>query len=218
MNYSKGAFKANFFTNILNGSATNLLAVGPTGQPLGFDFKSKTFDFEVGNVQNVGAHNVLTYGGNFRQNLFDLTIAPAADNRTEGGAYAQDEIFLGKYVRWVVGARVDKFENIADPQFSPRTSLMLKPSAEQTVRVSFNRAFRAPSVINNYLDTAIINQLPLGSLSTRRLPAACSTSRSWRRGNKVGRSRTCTSEDLTETVDHRVRGGLHGDHQAARDA
>ena len=56
----------------------------------------------------------LTYGGNFRQNLFDLTIAPAGDNRTEGGAYAQDEIFLGKYVRWVVGARVDKFDNIDD--------------------------------------------------------------------------------------------------------
>src|SRR5215213_10108644 len=161
VNYSKGAFKANFFVNVLDGSATNLLTYGPTGQPLGFDFKTRTFDFELGNVQNVGTHNVLTYGGNFRQNFFDLTIAPAGDNRTEGGAYGQDEIFLGKYVRWIVGARVDKFENIDDPQFSPRTSLMLKPSAQQTVRFSYNRAFRAPSVINNYLDTVILNQLPL---------------------------------------------------------
>jgi outer membrane receptor protein involved in Fe transport len=165
VNYSKGAFKANFFTNILNGSATNLLAFGPTGQQLAFDFKSKTFDFEVGNVQNVGTHNVLTYGGNFRQNLYDLTIAPEGDNRAEGGAYAQDEIFLGKHVRWLVGARVDKFQNIDNPQFSPRTSVMLKPSEQQTIRVSYNRAFRAPSVINNYLDTVILNQLPLGSLS-----------------------------------------------------
>jgi outer membrane receptor protein involved in Fe transport len=161
VNFSKGAFKANFFTNVLNGSATNLLAYGPTGQQLAFDFKTKTFDVELGNVQNFGTHNVLTYGGNFRQNLFDLTIAPAGDNRTEGGAYAQDEIFLGEYVRWVVGARVDKFENIDNPQFSPRTSVLLKPAKEQTVRFSFNRAFRAPSVINNYLDTVILNQLPL---------------------------------------------------------
>ncbi len=195
VNFSKGAFKANFFTNILNGSATNLLAVGTNGQQLGFDFKSKTFDFEVGNVQNVGAHNVLTYGGNFRQNLYDLTIAPAADNRTEGGAYAQDEMFLGKHVRWVVGARVDKFENIADPQFSPRTSLLLKPSAGQTVRLSFNRAFRAPSVINNYLDTAIINQLPLGSLN----PALAGRVYNFpviARGNKVPIPNV-QSEDLT---------------------
>jgi outer membrane receptor protein involved in Fe transport len=184
VNYSKGPFKANFFTNILNGSATNLLAFGPTGQPLAFDFKSKTFDFEVGNVQNVGTHNVFTYGGNFRHNLYDLTIAPAADNRTEGGAYAQDEIFLGKYVRWIVGARVDKFENIEDPQFSPRTSLMLKPAAQQTVRFSFNRAFRAPSVINNYLDTVILDQLPLGSISPVLAPRVF-TFPIVARGNKV---------------------------------
>ena len=41
---------------------------------------------------------------------------------------------------------------------------MFKPSKDQTFRVSFNRAFRAPSVINNYLDTVILNQLPLTRL------------------------------------------------------
>ena len=196
VNFSKGAFKANFFTNILDGSATNLLAYGPDGQLLGFDFKSKTFDVEVGNVQNFGTHNVLTYGGNFRQNLFDLTIAPAADNRTEGGAYAQDEIFIGKYVRWIVGARVDKFENIDDPQFSPRTSFMLKPSAQQTVRFSYNRAFRAPSVINNYLDAVILNQLPLGRFSPA-LAGRVFNFPSVAAGNKVDIP-NIPSEDLTE--------------------
>jgi outer membrane receptor protein involved in Fe transport len=165
VNFSRRAFKANVFLNFLNGSATNLLAFGPSGQQLAFDFKSQTFDVELGNVQSIGSQNVLTYGGNFRQNLFDLTIAPQADNRAEGGAYVQDELFLGKYVRWVVGARLDKLANIDDPQFSPRTSLILKPSAEQTVRLSYNRAFRAPSVINNYLDAVILNQLPLGSIN-----------------------------------------------------
>jgi outer membrane receptor protein involved in Fe transport len=161
VNFTRRALKVNFFTNLLNGSATNLLAVGTSGAPLGFDFKSKTFDFEVGNVQTVGARHVLTYGGNLRQNTFNLTIAPEGDNRTEGGVYAQDELFLGKYLRWVIGARIDKFDNIADAQFSPRTSLLFKPAPDHTVRVSFNRAFRAPSVINNYLDTQILNQLPL---------------------------------------------------------
>ena len=161
VNYTQGAFKANFFTNILDGSATNLLAVGLDGRPLGFDFKSRTFDVELGNVTTFGTSNVLTYGGNFRQNVFDLTIAPAGDNRTEGGVYVQDEVFLGKYVRWLVGARLDKFDNIENPQFSPRTSVMFKPAADHTLRLSYNRAFRAPSVINNYLDTSIFNELPL---------------------------------------------------------
>ena len=149
VNYSRNALKVNFFTNILNGSALNLLAYGPTGEQLGFDFKSKTFDFEVGNVTAIGQKNVLTYGGNLRQNLFDLTIAPAGDNRTEFGVYAQDEIFLSKYLRAIVGARVDKFDNIDSAQFSPRVALMFKPSDAQTLRASYNRAFRAPSVINN---------------------------------------------------------------------
>jgi iron complex outermembrane receptor protein len=172
VNFSKGAFKANFFTNILDGSALNLLAYGPTGEQLGFDFKSKTFDFEVGNVTTFGTRDVLTYGANFRQNLFDLTIAPEGDNRTEFGAYAQNELFLGKYFRWILGARVDKFDNIDDPQVSPRTAIMFKPVEDQTFRVSYNRAFRAPSVINNYLDVVILNQLPLDSFASIYPPVA----------------------------------------------
>jgi outer membrane receptor protein involved in Fe transport len=172
VNYSRNALKVNFFTNILNGSALNLLAYGPTGEQLGFDFKSKTFDFEVGNVTAVGQKNVLTYGGNVRQNLFDLTIAPAGDNRTEFGVYAQDELFLSKYLRAIVGARVDKFDNIDSAQFSPRVALLFKPSDAQTLRASYNRAFRAPSVINNYLDTVILDQLPLDAFARFYPPVA----------------------------------------------
>ena len=165
VNFSKGAMKLNFFTNILNGDATNLLAVGLNGQPLDFVFKSNTYDVEFGDVRTFQARHVLSYGGNFRYSSFDLSIAPEGDSRTEGGGYVQDEIFLGKYVRLLVGARLDKFDIIEDVQFSPRTTLMLKPSADQTFRLSYNRAYRAPSVINNYLNTTIINQLPLGSIN-----------------------------------------------------
>jgi outer membrane receptor protein involved in Fe transport len=165
VNYSRNAMKLNFFVNVLNGDATNLLAVNTSGQPLPFSFKSQTYDVEFGDVKSFQQRHVLSYGGNFRHSNFDLSIAPAGGARTEGGAYAQDEIFLGKYVRWLVGARVDKFDIIKDAQFSPRTTLMLKPSPEQTFRVSYNRAYRAPSVVNNYLDATIINQLPLGAIN-----------------------------------------------------
>ena len=165
VNYTNKAMKLNFFVNLLNGDATNLLAVDIHGQPLLFQFKSQTYDVEFGDVKTFQQRHVVSYGGNFRHSNFDLSIAPPGDTRNEGGVYGQDEIFLGKYFRWLVGARLDKFDIIKDAQFSPRTSLMFKPTADQTFRVSFNRAYRAPSVINNYLDTTIVNQLNLGAIN-----------------------------------------------------
>jgi outer membrane receptor protein involved in Fe transport len=165
VNYSNKAMKLNFFVNVLNGDATNLLAVDLHGQPLLFKFKSQTYDGEFGDVKTFKQHHVVSYGGNFRHSSFDLSIAPLGDTRNEGGAYGQDEIFLGSHFRWLVGARVDKFDIIKDVQFSPRTSLMYKPDPDQTFRVSYNRAYRAPSVTNNYLDTTIVNQLQLGAIN-----------------------------------------------------
>jgi hypothetical protein len=165
MRYTRGGLKFNFFTNILNGDATGLLAIGTNGQPILFQFDTQTYDFEAGNVNLIGTKNVLSYGGNVRLNSFDLSIAPRGDHRTEIGGYIQDEIFLHGKVRLNVGARIDKFDNIADPVFSPRIAAILKPSADQALRLSYNKAFRSPSLVNNYLDTTIVNQLNLGAIN-----------------------------------------------------
>lgn len=165
MRYTRNAFKFNFFTNMLDGDAKGLLAIGLDGKPILFKFDTKTYDFEVGNINTFGARHVLSYGGNVRFNMFDLSIAPRGDNRTEMGAYVQDEMFLTDLVRVSLGARLDKYDNIADPVFSPRVALILKPAADHAVRLSFNKAFRSPSLINNYLETAIVNQLNLGAIN-----------------------------------------------------
>ena len=164
MNYSRGALKVNAFVNRLDGDATNLLAVGPDGQPLPFLFKNTTFDVEASDVKTWRGRHVFSYGGNVRYNAFDLSLAPRGDSRTETGGYAQDEIFLSDQFRWVVGARLDKFSSIDHAVFSPRTTFMYKPAPAHTFRVSYNRAYRAPSHVNNYLETTIVNQLDLGSL------------------------------------------------------
>ena len=108
---------------------------------------------------------MLTYGGNLRRNNFDLSIAPLGNSRTEVGGYIQDEIFLNNMFRFNVGARVDKFANLDDAVFSPRLALIVKPQADHAIRLSFNRAFRAPSLINNYLQTSIVNQVNLGAIN-----------------------------------------------------
>ncbi len=163
--YQKGGRRIAFFTNLLDGNAANLLAFGLNGRPLPLDFNTKTFDVEANDVKAAGTRNVLSYGGNFRHNTFDISLAPNGDDRNEGGAYLQDEIFLSDHFRWVIGGRVDKFSSIEDAVFSPRTTFMVKPDAAQTFRVSFNRAFRSPSFINNNIDTTILNEVNLSALS-----------------------------------------------------
>ena len=41
----------------------------------------------------------------------------------------------------------------------------IKPAADHTFRVSFNRAFRAPSFINNHIQTTILNQVDLSRVA-----------------------------------------------------
>lgn len=155
VNYSNGNFKLNFFTNILDGNATNLLTRDVTGKPIEFLFDTKTYDVEAAHSLLLGENNVLSFGGNFRQNTFDLSLAPRGDNRTESGVYAQDEIFT-EHFRFVVGGRVDYFDVLDGAVFSPRLTFMYKPMPEHTLRASYNRAFRAPSLVNNFLDVTII--------------------------------------------------------------
>ena len=76
----------------------------------------------------------------------------------------QEEFFTDRF-RLAVGLRADKFGNIEDWVFSPRVSLMFKPGARHSIRLSFNRAFRAPSVVNNYLDQDILAPPPDGLIN-----------------------------------------------------
>jgi outer membrane receptor protein involved in Fe transport len=163
-NYSKGNLRAGFFTNILNGDADQLLTLGLNGAPIAFDFDTTTTDFEVSNLQAYGKRHVFSYGGNLRFNFSSLSIAPTSDDRVEGGVYGQDEIFLSDRFRWVIGARADRFDYIDNFVFSPRTTFLYKPVANHTARVSYNRAYRAPSVINNHIDLIISEPLDLRAL------------------------------------------------------
>ena len=133
-------------------------------------FKTETYDVELGHSTVVGDHHAFSYGGNYRRNNFDITLAPGTENRNEIGAYFQDDIFAGPF-RFTIGARIDKFGNIEDPAFSPRLTAMYQPTRNHSVRVSYNRAFRSPSTINNFLDIALVNPIDLSGLAILLPPA-----------------------------------------------
>lgn len=163
--YTRKAMKLQAFMNILDGAGTNLVSVDQTGSPIALTFAPKTFDVEYGDTKVFGKKNAVTYGGNFRYNSFNLSIAPGENTRKEGGGYIQDEFIASQHVRFVLGGRLDKFTSIAKAVFSPRVALVLKPTDSQSVRVSFNRAYRAPSMVNNHLNTTVATALPLALIS-----------------------------------------------------
>jgi outer membrane receptor protein involved in Fe transport len=166
--YTKGALHIAGFGNFLDAQAPNLLLVDPdTLQGIDLTFKTQTYDFEVGNTNVLGTRHTITYGGNLRRNNFDISLAHG-DNRTEAGAYAQWEYFVSKF-RFAAGARVDKFGNLSDPAFSPRVSVMFKPTPQQSIRASYNKAFVSPSFIQNYLDQNISFPTPIDLTPLKQL-------------------------------------------------
>ena len=169
LGYTRGDLRVQVFSNILDGDAPNLLLPDLTrpGEAVNLGFKSKTFDAEIGHSTFVGERNLLTYGGNVRRNTFDITIAPTADDRLELGAYLQDEIFFERF-RLVLGGRIDKFGNLSTPFFSPRVSLMFKPGVDHSVTLSYNRAFRSPSIIDNFLEMNFLQAVDLSGLAAFR--------------------------------------------------
>ena len=157
--YNRNEANVRFYANLLDARSSNLLS------PLRLDFQTGTYDFSGQNssiLQN-GRH-IFVYGGNFRSQNFELSIAPAADDRTEGGAFIQDTWQVHDQVLITAGIRGDGFSVLDNAVWSPRVGVNFRPIAgeDQVVRVSFGRGYRAPSAINNFLDTVIFNTVDLG--------------------------------------------------------
>ena len=154
------------FINVLDGEATNLVSTDPSGTPIGLIFDTKTFDVEAGDTRVVAAKHVLTYGGNLRFNKFNLTIAPG-----RGLTHRRRRVHPGRVPHqrrgcgWSPARASTSSRSIDNAVFSPRLAVVFKPKPEQSIRVTYNRAFRAPSMINNNLDTTIGTPLPLGAVN-----------------------------------------------------
>jgi iron complex outermembrane receptor protein len=146
----------------LDGDATNLLTRSSDGQPLRFLFVNDTYNVDLSNSNQIGDRHFVTYGGNLRMHDFELDIAPQANDKDEFGVFVQDEIELNDQWRWVIGVRYDDIDPLRDTVITPRTSLIYSLSANHSVRVSYNEAFRTPSAINNYLGISILQPLAPG--------------------------------------------------------
>jgi len=170
--FTRDKLKVQFFVNDIDGEAPFLLQNGLDGQPLRISVENQSYDVEFSNQNLLSTRHLLSYGGNFRHNTFDISLAPRGHRRDEGGVWAQDQMeFRSNTILWTVGGRLDRFGILDHTVFSPRTALILRPRPNRSVRLSFNQAFRAPSFINNFFDTAFEAQAHLPSAGTFRFPA-----------------------------------------------
>ncbi len=70
---------------------------------------------------------------------------------TEFGGYLQgDYSLLRDKLRLVAAARVDTHSNY-DTQLSPKAAVVYSPAKTQHLRVGYNRAFKSPTILENYL-------------------------------------------------------------------
>jgi outer membrane receptor protein involved in Fe transport len=168
--YRRDRLNAMLYVNVLRVKGPNLLAFDTDEKPLQLSVRSRTYNLDLSDSRLLGGKNIVTYGGNLRWDTFRVNLAPNGKDRGQVGAFAQDELFLGwgerrpHELRFVLGARLDKFGNMKGPVFSPRLSCIWKPGPEHALRASVNKAFRAPSFVNNYLDQTVLTPVDLQPL------------------------------------------------------
>jgi len=99
----------------------------------------------------------------YRPSTAGTSLADGGGNEVstnELGGYVQgDTSLLRDTLRLVVAARLDTHSTYA-PQFSPKGAVVYNLSRTQHLRVGYNRAFKSPSLIENYL---LINNSLLGN-------------------------------------------------------
>jgi outer membrane receptor for ferrienterochelin and colicins len=120
-----------------------------------FPAEGKLTAAELQNTFALGQLNGLriTWGGQFRHDDVSskrqwLTDRQTGENITtdQKGVYAQADIPLTSWLRGIVAGRYDKHD-YWEGQWSPKAGLMVTPVEDQTVRLTFNRAFKSPTVL-----------------------------------------------------------------------
>jgi iron complex outermembrane receptor protein len=99
-----------------------------------------------------------TYGADYLRTMPDTRgllhgANEDIDNIDELGAYVQSETRLhARKLDLVLASRADWHSALEHMVFSPRAALVFKPAAEQSVRLTYNRAFSTPAGVNLFID------------------------------------------------------------------
>ena len=154
VSYKTEAVEASVYWNRLRGDTVNALYGNA------FSATTDAFTGEVVAHRTLGARQALRFGASTNMDHYRLTLAPGDSFRGAVGGFVEDQIAVTPQLTWSVGSRLDKFDTFG-ATLSPRTSLVYQPTRNQAIRFAFNRAFRAPSLIETFALTDFVNVIPL---------------------------------------------------------
>jgi iron complex outermembrane receptor protein len=114
-------------------------------------------NFSVNSLVSTGISAIdnthLTYGVQLRRDRVSSYMHWLSDRKTkeailndQKGVYAQIETPFTEMFKLVLAGRYDKHEKY-DAQFSPKAALLFTPVPDQTLRVTYNRAFKSPTIL-----------------------------------------------------------------------
>ena len=138
---------ATFYTTTLSADSVRHLADWPSnGQIYAAELQN---NFTAPALLNTH----FTWGGQIRHDVVTSRRQWLTDRLTDKdvvinqkGVYAQAETPLTPKLNLVLAARYDDHDKY-DPQFSPKAALVFKPTTNQSLRVSYNRAFKSPTIL-----------------------------------------------------------------------
>ena len=135
------------------------------------DAVSNTPSADVTFRRVIGTKQALVFGGSTRADFFDIAAAPNHDVRFQAGAFVDDQIALGPMVRLNLGGRLDFIQTVGTA-FSPRASVVFQPRPSTSFRFAYSRAYRSPTLIENYLLVQSAFDLDLGVGQPISIPIA----------------------------------------------
>jgi len=153
---SRFTWRSLFLQAFLNASDAGSSYILRTGQPV-VD-RSKMFVAQAQNSSAAGDVQMFTYGVDLilTRPVTDGTITGRNENDDdidEFGAYLQSETrVVPGLLDLVLAGRVDRNDRLKGVVFSPRAAVVYKPSAGQSLRLTFNRAYSAPNTTELFLD------------------------------------------------------------------
>ena len=139
----------------LVGHARSLLDGSPS------DAISNTPSADITFRRAIGTRQALVFGGSTRADFFDIAAAPNHDVRSQAGAFVDDQIAVTNWMRLNLGGRLDFIQTVG-AAFSPRASLVVQPKPGTSFRLAYSRAYRPPTLIENYLYVPFSFDIDLG--------------------------------------------------------
>ncbi len=145
-------FFLNVYFNASNAGETYLLRSGEA-----IVDNSNIFATQVQHTSFLGSRQSFTYGVDLLQTTpkTDGTINGVyedRDNTTDVGGFVQSQTALSQKFDLVLALRADYNSVVKPVVWSPRAAFMFKPTPEQNLRVTYNRAFSSPTTNNLFLD------------------------------------------------------------------